>query len=267
MRVVVKIGGSLLKEGLSSSVGEDVARVAASSEVVLVHGGGDVVTGVADRLGKKQRFIISPEGVRSRYTDRETADIYTMVMSGMVAKRIVLALHHMGVKAVSLSGVDGGLLTGMRKKRLAVIDERGRKVIVEGGYTGRVQSVNAQLLRTLTSSGYVPIVSPVAVGDESEPLNIDGDRAASSVAAGTGADVVVFLTNVDGLIIDGKVVPSLSAPDVEGLLPCIGFGMQKKVMAAAEAVRGGVGRAVICSGTVDSPITKALAGGGGTVVR
>jgi len=259
MKIVVKIGGSLMKEGVPPGLVDDVAALAPSNQIVIVHGGGDAVTQYAARLGKEQRFVVSPEGMRSRYTDRETVEIYQMVMSGLLAKRLVLAFGKAGVKGVSLAGADGQLLLGKRKTKLVIVDDRGRKVAIEGGYTGKVISVNSSLLDTLLSLGYVPIVSPVAVGEEGEPLNVDGDRAASSIAGKGGADAVVFLTNVDGLELDERLVSRLTPSEASSVLPKIGFGMQKKVLAAAESVEAGVKEAIICSGTRAGPLTKALA--------
>jgi len=259
MRIVVKIGGSLMRDGVPQNLVDDVAVIAPSNQLIIVHGGGDVVTQYATRLGKEQRFVVSPEGIRSRYTDRETAEIYQMVMSGLLAKRLVLALGRAGVKSLSLAGADGLLMQGKRKAKLVIMDDRGRKVAIEGGYTGKVVAVNTSLLDTLLSQGYVPVVSPVAVGDEGEPLNIDGDRAASSIASRVGADVALFLTNVDGLMLDEKLVSRLTPAEASSRLSKIGFGMQKKVMAAAETVEAGVREAIICSGTRAGPITRALA--------
>lgn len=255
-----------MKEGVPMAMVEDVAALAPSHQVVIVHGGGDVVTQYATRLGKEQRFVVSPEGIRSRYTDKETAEIYQMVMSGLLAKRLVSALGAMGLKSVSLSGADGQLLQGKRKTKLVIMDDRGRKVAIEGGYTGKVVGVNAPLLDSLLSQGYVPVVSPVAAGESAEPLNVDGDRAASSVATGVKADAVVYLTNVDGLTLDAGLVAHLTPSEASSKLPKIGFGMQKKVMAAVEAVEGGVNEAIICSGTRGYPLTKALAHDACTVI-
>jgi len=255
-----------MKDGVPAQLIDDVAALAPSHQITLVHGGGDVVTEYATKLGKEQRFVVSPEGIRSRYTDRETAEIYQMVMSGLLAKRLVQALEKAGVKGVSLSGTDGSLIQGRRKTRLVVMDDRGRKVAIEGGYTGKVSGVNAALLEQLLSHGYVPVVSPVAAGESGEPLNIDGDRAASAIALGTAADAVIFLTNVDGLQLDGGLVSRLSSAEVPSKLPKIGFGMQKKVMAATEAVEAGVKEAIICSGTRSAPLAHALAHENCTVI-
>ena len=162
---------------------------------------------------------------------------------------------------------DGTLFEGRRKKKLATVDERGRKVLIDGGYTGRVEAVNRSLVELLMSGGYLPVVSPVALSEEHELLNIDGDRAAAALASGMSADAVIFVTNVEGLMLDGRLVENLPATEVQRALPGIGFGMQKKVMAAADAVRQGVPRAIICSGTRQEPLTRALALERCTVIR
>jgi len=266
MRLVVKIGGSLLTDAAPDSLLADVAKLAQSNELVLVHGGGELVTQIAQKMGKEQRFIVSPEGIRSRFTDRETVDIYTMVMSGLISKRLTSALAARGVRAVSLSGLDGSLMSGARKKRLVSMDERGRRVVVEGGYTGKVRGFNPDLIQRLHAGGYLPLISPVAIGEEGEPLNVDGDRAAASAALATKADAVVFLTNVRGLLADGQTVERLGIGEARSLLPSIGFGMQKKVMASIECVEGGVPEAIICSGVGPTPISSGLSHVGCTVI-
>jgi len=258
MKLVVKLGGSLLKEGVPDTILDDLARQAGSNKLIIVHGGGDLVTDIAQRLGKEQRFIVSPEGIRSRFTDKETSEIYTMVMSGMISKRLTAALGKRGVRAVSLSGLDGSLLLARRKKKLVTFDGRGRRILIDGGYTGKVERVNSDLIERLLAGGYLPLISPVAISEEGEALNIDGDRAAASAAIAIGADAIVFLTNVDGLMMEGRLVEKASAPQGRALLPSIGFGMQKKVMASVECIEGGVSEAIICSGLAENPVTKGL---------
>jgi [amino group carrier protein]-L-2-aminoadipate 6-kinase len=145
--IVCKIGGSIIS-GVNPTIVEDIKNLQASGkDIVLVHGGGDQVTEIAEKMGKKQQFISSPEGIKSRYTDKETAEIFTMVMSGLLAKQIVQILEKSGIHSVSLTGVDGVLLKAQRKKKLIVLDERGRKVAIEGGFTGKISTVNTELLR------------------------------------------------------------------------------------------------------------------------
>ena len=110
MLFVIKMGGSILKEGASQDLIADLKEVAKQHQIVLVHGGGVEVTEIASKLGKEQKFIMSPEGFRSRYTDKETIEIYTMVMAGKINKQIVLALETQGLNAVGLSGLDSAIL-------------------------------------------------------------------------------------------------------------------------------------------------------------
>ena len=138
MLLVIKMGGSILKEGTSTDLIADLKEVAKTNKIVLVHGGGVEVTEIAAKLGKEQKFIISPEGFRSRYTDKETIEIYTMVMAGKINKQIVLALQSQGIPAVGLAGLDAVDLKAERKTKLIAVDERGRKKVIDGGYTGKI---------------------------------------------------------------------------------------------------------------------------------
>src|ERR671938_1960850 len=154
--IVIKIGGSVV-DGLHHSAVADIQSIAQNERLVLVHGGGKEVTHIATKLGKEQKFIISPSGVKSRYTDKETAEIYTMVMSGKINKAIVGMLLRTGIKAAGISGIDGGILKAERKKKLIIINEKGRKMVIEGGYTGKIISVDGALVSDLVRSGYVPV--------------------------------------------------------------------------------------------------------------
>ncbi|MEM3017414.1 MAG: [LysW]-aminoadipate/[LysW]-glutamate kinase [Candidatus Bathyarchaeia archaeon] len=267
MLIVVKLGGSTLEEGVSDAFVQDVRKVAADHKVVIVHGGGAKVTEVAKRLGKEQRFIVSPEGFRSRYTDRETAEIYTMVMAGKTNKEIVMALHRAGVNAVGLSGLDGSLAVAERKKQLMIVDERGRRRIIEGGYTGRITKINTGLLNLLVDNGYTPVIAPVAIGLESEPLNTDGDRMAASVAGALKADLLILLTDVKGVELDNRIVPKMNVLEAKDALPRIGHGMITKIYAAIEAIEQGVGKAAIAPGLGPSAISLSIEERCGTVIE
>ncbi len=265
--MVVKLGGSLLRDPLPESLLDDIGEVRTHNTLALVHGGGDIVTEVAQRLGKEQRFITSPGGIRSRYTDSETAEIYMMVMSGLIAKRLMLQLARRGISSLTLSGVDAHLFKGMRKKKLAILNERGRKTIIDGGYTGRIVGVNSDFIELLMNNRYLPIISPIAISEETEELNVEGDRAAAALATGIRADAVIFLSNVEGLILNGKLIERLTVQDARARLASIGYGMQRKVLAGIEAVEGGVQKAIICSGKKPNPIQSALAHQGCTVIQ
>ena len=265
MLIVVKMGGSILKEDPTELV-SDIKNVLSKNKVILVHGGGKEVTEIASKLGKKQEFIVSPDGFRSRYTDRDTIEIYTMVMAGKINKQIVSTLQSQGIPALGLSGLDGFLVRAKRKKRLIVVDERGRKRVVDGGFTGNISEVNAHLLRILVENGYVPVIAPVATGEEFEPLNVDGDRVAAYIAGALKADQLILLTDVEGLFLNGKLVPQLSISEINKTLPKIGRGMITKVYAAMEALNPGVGEVLISSGLKRLPISSPLEHQCGTVV-
>jgi acetylglutamate/LysW-gamma-L-alpha-aminoadipate kinase len=256
--IVVKIGGSVV-DGLHSSALADIKSIAKEYQLIFVHGGGKEVTSTATKLGKEQKFIMSPGGVRSRYTDKETAEIYTMVMSGKLNKSIVQMLLRNGINAVGIAGIDGGVLKAERKKKLLIINEKGRKMVIEGGYTGKITSVDATLISNLVRSGYVPVISPIALSEDFDFLNVDGDRAAAYVAGGIKAEKVIFVTDVNGLMLNGKLVSSMTLDEAKSALPKIGSGMDKKVLACIEAIEMGVKEAVIASGQVENPLSAAVA--------
>jgi acetylglutamate/LysW-gamma-L-alpha-aminoadipate kinase len=255
--IVIKIGGSVV-DGLHSTTLPDIRGIVKNDRLVLVHGGGKEVTTIATKLGKEQKFIISPSGVKSRYTDKETAEIYTMVMSGKINKAIVGMLLRQDIKAAGITGIDGGLLKAERKKKLLIINEKGRKMAIEGGYTGKIYAVDPSLLDTLLDNEYVPVVSPIALSEEFDFLNVDGDRAAAYVAGGVKANKVMFITNVSGLMLDDKLVTNMTLEQAKVALPKIGYGMEKKIIACTEAIEMGVKEAIIASGRVENPISSAI---------
>ncbi len=251
---------------MPQEVAIDVKAVSEKNQVIFVHGGGVEVTEIAQKLGKEQRFITSPDGFRSRYTDRDTVDIYTMVMAGKLNKQIVTALESKGVRAIGLCGLDGQLIKAERKKRLVLINERGRRMAIDGGYTGRIEEINTDLLRLLMEAGYLIVVSPVAMSEEYEPLNVDGDRTAASIAGALKADVLLLLTDIEGLMIEGKTVQRLRSTEAKEILQKIGPGMITKIHAAIEALEQGVREVIISSGTGSTPLSSALSHSVGTAI-
>lgn len=264
--IVIKIGGKSLAN-LEDNIIPDLIELTEKEKAILVHGGADEVTLVARRLGKEQRFITSPEGVRSRYTDEEDIRIYTMVMAGLINKRIVSALNHAGLSGVGISGLDACTIRGSRRKRLIAIDERGRKVAVEGGYTGKIDSVDARLINNIINNGYLPVISPLAIGQESEALNVDSDAAAAAVAVAVGADRLLFMTNVEGLQIDGSLVRQIRVADLNALFAKIGYGMNRKVIEARRAIGNGVKEVIIAQSSIQRPILRAIRHEVGTVIQ
>ena len=281
--ITIKIGGSVVDD-LHPSVVTDIKKLvdklpertkATGEGIVLVHGGGKEVTKVTKQLGKEPRFVVSPGGVKSRYTDLETAEIFTMVMSGRINKTIVKMLQKNGINAVGLSGIDGKIIQADRKKKLIIMNEKGRKQAIDGGYTGKITQVNESLIETLLEQRYVPVISPVAISEDSEFLNVDGDRAAANIAGKIGMiarmhlpdNKIIFLTNVDGLLMDEKLVDTLTLAKAKEILPQIGFGMEKKILAATEALDMGVTEAIIANGQRENPISSAITHNHCTVIK
>ncbi len=264
--ITIKIGGSVVDD-LHPSTILDIKKLVESEGVVLVHGGGKEVTKVCKQLGKEIRFVTSPSGIKSRDTDKETVEIFTMVMAGRINKTIVQILQKNGINAIGLSGVDAKIIQAERKKKLIIINEKGRKQAIDGGYTGKIKEINSSLIKNLLEQGLTPVISPIAIGEESEFLNVDGDRAAAYVAGKIGSDKVLFITNVDGLLMDGKLVTKLTLAEAKEIRPKIGPGMEKKILASAEALDMGVKEALIANGQKENPISSALAHDNCTVIQ
>ena len=266
MMIVAKTGGRVIEHGVPMNLVKDIAQITSTHSLVFVHGGGVEVTEIAKKMGKPQQFVVSPKGFRSRYTDKDTAEIYTMVMVGKLNSSIVVQLQSHGISAIGLSGLDGRLLQAERKKRLIILDERKRRRVIDGGYTGQITKVNTTLLQLLIKQ-FIPVIAPVALSEEFEPLNVDGDRSAAHIAGALKADRLVLLTNVDGLIINNTLVPELTTFEAKALLPKIGPGMITTVYAALEAIEKGVEEVVIGSGFNNKPISSAINHEQGTVIR
>ena len=264
--ITIKIGGSVV-DNLHPSTIQDIKKISQQEGVILVHGGGKEVTKVCEQLGKEPKFVTSPSGIKSRYTDKETAEIFTMVMSGRINKTIVQMLQKNGINAVGISGVDAKTIQAERKKKLLIINEKGRKQAIDGGYTGKITEINADFIKSLLERGLTPVISPIAISEEGDFLNVDGDRAAAYVAGKVKSDKVLFVTNVDGLLMDDKLVQKLSLQEAKEIRPKIGPGMEKKILAATEALDMGVKQALIANGQKENPISSAIAHDNCTVIE
>ncbi len=262
--IVVKIGGA---EGVSiaSACADIAALVRAGTQVVVVHGGSDATNTLSRRLGHEPKFITSPSGHVSRRTDAATLEIFQMACRGSVNPGIVAALLGHGIEAVGISGVDGRLWLGERKAAVRAVEE-GRTVVIRDDFTGSVETVNVRLLRTLLDAGFTPVISPPAITAAGEVINIDADRAAAKTAAALGAESLVLLTNVRGLLRsfpdESTLISRLTRAELEGAEAMAGGRMKKKVMGVREAIDGGVRRAVISDARVERPVSAALAGAG-----
>ena len=194
--LVVKIGGGTGTQ-LDPAVEDLTAILQSGRRLVLVHGASGETNVLAEKLGKPPRFVTSVSGIESRYTDRETLEIFEMAYCGKINKAVVEAFQRRGVNAVGLSGLDGRIFEAKRKDTITILEGSKRKVL-RGDYTGKVERVNTGLVTLLLDHGYLPILCPPAASHEGEAVNVDGDTASAELAAGLKAEELVLLSNVPG---------------------------------------------------------------------
>ncbi len=266
--IVVKIGGA---RGINLDfVCADIAEMTKEAKpIVVMHGAGNDANELGEKLGYPAKHVTSPQGFTSRYTDRQTLEIFVMAACGKINTFLVERLQKLGVNAIGLSGVDGRLLEGTRKDAIRIV-ENGKQRILRDDYTGKVEKVNADLLRSLLSSHYVPVVAPLAISYQGDAINIDGDRAAAMIAGALGADQLVILTNVPGLLQkypdESSLITHIDKNRVEASIDFAEGRMKKKVLGASEALALGVRQVIFADGRVDQPIRKAIVGKG-TVIE
>lgn len=266
--IVVKLGGT---EGVDfSAICNDAADLLKQGkQLVLVHGGSAEANTLGDALGTPARMITSPSGYTSRYTDRKTLEIFLMAVNGKVNSLLTEQLQMLGVNAFGLCGLDGKLLQAARKDSIQSI-ENGKRKIIRDDYTGKIETVNSQLLSMFLTAGYVPVIAPVAVSEKGEALNVDADRAAAMVASALKAEILILLTAVPGLMKnfpdESTLIRQLPQSQLSAASEAAQGRMKKKVLGAQEALKGGVTRVVIADGRIQNPISSALQGNG-TVIQ
>ena len=257
--VVIKYGGNaMINEQLKEQVMEDIALLwLIGVKIVLVHGGGPEISDMMTRLGKKPEFV---DGLR--VTDKETVDIVQMVLAGKVNKSLVTLVQSKGGHAIGLSGIDGGLIEAKIK------DERL-------GFVGKITKVRPQPITDLLEKNYIPVVSTVASDREGNVYNINGDTAAAYIAGALGAERLIMMTDIAGILRD-KDDPSTLIPEItvqqaaklydEGV---ISGGMIPKVDCCIEAIKHGVKNVIIMDGRVPHSILMELLTdeGAGTMVK
>jgi len=262
--IVIKVGGSV---GIDyDAVCKDLAALITRGErAILVHGGSAETNTLSEKLGRPPRMVTSLSGYESRYTDRETLEIFEMVYCGKVNKGVVERLQKLGVNAVGLSGIDGRIWEGKRKAAITIVED-GKKKVLRDDFTGRVEKVNVQLLNLLIANGFVPILTPPAVSYEGEAINVDGDRAAAILASSLGAKKLVILSNVPGLLRDlhdeSSLIQEIRFSQIENFLEFAKGRMKKKILGAIEAIREGVEEVILADARRERPLMDALAGRG-----
>jgi [amino group carrier protein]-L-2-aminoadipate 6-kinase len=266
--IIVKAGGS---KGITiDAVCQDISALVGRGErIIFVHGASHETNLLSTALGKPPRFVTSISGVESRYTDRETLEIFCMAYAGKMNKLFVERLQQLGVNAVGLSGVDGRSMEGERKAAIKVI-ENGKRKVLRDDFTGRVEQINTGLLTLLLEHGYMPVLCPPAISYESEIINVDGDRAAAVLAAAFKAETLIILSNVPGLLRDvndvGSLVRRIDKAHLSSYTDYAQGRMKHKMMGAAAALAQGVATVILGDARVEQPIQQALQGQG-TVIQ
>ncbi len=259
--LVVKCGGHGAVD--ADAVCRDVAELTlAGRPVVLVHGGSADIERLAARMGVPLRRQVSPDGVPARHTDPGTLEVVTLALAGAVKPRLIAALARHGARAVGLTGLDCGLLRARRKPpQRSIVD--GRRMLVRDNHSGTVHGVAADLLTFLLGAGIVPVVSPPAVAEDGEPVNVNADRAAAAVAGALGAELIL-LTGAPGVLADpadeASVLERCDVPDKPQ--DFARGGMALKLVAAREALLAGASAARISDGRTKRPVWDALEGAG-----
>lgn len=249
-RLVVKYGGhAMVKDDLKRSFAMDVVLMKyIGMNPVIVHGGGPQIGELMERLGKEPHFV---QGMR--VTDAETMDIVEMVLGGKINKEIVALINQHGGRAVGLSGKDGSLIRASRLKVRQPGSDANAELI-DIGLVGKVEAINPHIVQVLDSSGFIPIIAPIGVGDDGEPYNINADLVAGDIAAALKAEKLIMLTDVEGILDEQqRLMSSLKRADIAKLIEqgVISEGMLPKVEACLTALDGGVRKAHIVDGRQD----------------
>jgi len=251
--IVIKYGGAAMERAdLKEPFALDVILLRlVGLKPVIVHGGGPQIGALMKRLGKEPRFVGG-----MRVTDAETVEIVEMVLVGKINKQIVGLINHHGGQAVGLSGKDAGLLRARRRGHRLPSGEE-----VDIGLVGEVEEVNTEPIRLLEDNGFIPVIAPVGVGRDGATYNINADLVAGEVAAALGAEKLIHLTDVQGILgKDGKLVSTLARKDAERLMKAgvIDGGMLPKVESSLRALEGGTAKAHIIDGRLPHAILLEL---------
>jgi acetylglutamate/LysW-gamma-L-alpha-aminoadipate kinase len=262
--IVVKIGGA---QGIGlQSICADVAKQKNSGQdIIIVHGGSAETNEISTKLGYPPRFVTAVSGFTSRYTDRNTLEIFAMVTAGKINKLLVECLQKAGVNAFGFSGIDGRIMTAKRKEAIRIV-ENGRQIMLRDDYTGKIEEVNGTWIKHLVAEGFTPVIAPLAISFDGDALNVDADRAAAMVAGAIGAEKLLLLTNVPGLLRNfpdtATLIPHINREGLDTALSFAEGRMKKKVLGACEALDLGVSQVIFADARVDNPIASALAGQG-----
>jgi acetylglutamate kinase len=246
--IVVKYGGNAMTDlPLKESFAHDVVLLKlVGMKPVVVHGGGPQIDEALERIGKKSRFV---QGMR--VTDAETMEIVEWVLAGQVQQELVMLINGFGGQAVGLTGKDGGLI---RARRLRLADRSDPSLTHDLGQVGEIEAIDPSVVRALQDDAFIPVISPIGFGADGLSYNINADLVAGKIAQILGAEKLVLLTNMPGVLDrEGRLITGLTAARIEELFAdgTISGGMLPKLSSALEAAHGGVNSVHIIDGRVD----------------
>ncbi len=266
--VVVKYGGHAMgDEGLAAKFGRDIALLKqVGVNPVVVHGGGPQINAMLKRLAIQSTFV---GGLR--VTDASMVEVVEMVLAGTVNKHVAGLINQAGALAVGICGKDGGMIRARKVTRTVKDPDSHIERALDLGFVGEPVHVDVRVIHALTGAGLIPVIAPVGVGDDGQTYNINADDVAGAIAAALGAQRLLMLTDVAGVLDANKqLIPEMTIADVEAGIASgmITGGMIPKVENCVEAVRGGVKGAVILDGRMQHACLLELfkEGGLGTLI-
>lgn len=252
-KIMIKYGGHAMidAQAKSSTARDTVLLKYVGMQPIVTHGGGPEISRSMNKLGKEPQFI---EGLR--VTDQETMDIVKMVLVGNINTEIVANVGLHGGKGVGISGKDNQLLMARKKAPRKIVDSNGEEKMVDLGLVGEIDSINTELIDVLTTNDYIPIISPIGVNSSGDTLNLNADTVAGDIAANIGAEKLIILTDVPGILEDPEDPDSLIRKvSIDETLELIDRGIVKdgmlpKVLTCMEAIKNGVPSTHIIDGRV-----------------
>jgi len=252
--IVIKYGGhAMVDENLKQMFAINIVMMKyIGINPVIIHGGGPQISTLLKKLGKDSKFI---QGMR--VTDEETMDIVEMVLVGKLNKQIVGLINNHGGRAVGLSGKDGNIIEA---EKYFLSDDKAKDTppeIIDIGLVGKVRKINPGLILSLVQDGFIPVIAPTGAGDKGETYNINADVVAGEIASALGAEKLVLLTDVEGILDKKKrLIHSINAAEAGELIEegIIEGGMYPKVKCCLKALRGGVGKTHIIDGRLDHAV-------------
>ena len=266
---VVKYGGHAMGDPAAArDFAEDIVLLkAVGINPVVVHGGGPQIGAMLKKLGVESTFV---DGLR--VTDKATAEIAEMVLSGAINKELVGWVNQAGGKAIGISGKDGKLVTATKVRRTAKDPDSNIEQAVDLGFVGEPSAVDTTIIDTAVAAGMIPIVAPIGAGEDGHTYNINADTMAGAIAAALGAARLVLLTDVAGVLDkQGRLLSDLTPADIARLRDdgTIGGGMIPKLETCVHAVKAGCEAAVVLDGRVSHAMLLEFftARGAGTLIR